>query len=953
MVTFRTKQAALAVAISSALALAGCGGDSDDSNSGGGGGGITPSDTFPITALDGYLKNAEVRVDTNNDNECETALVATTGENGLADIPVEYQNNTLCITALPGTTVDESRGVVTKSVELKAPAGERVVSPMTDLVVVQLVEDTTLDIPGAKELVVSKFNSELGLTADDIFTDYVAEADNPDTDNKKAQAINAIGEALFDADASMSIDQKLIAVTVASDKAQEVIKNGGSLDNFAPVIDKDGDVNVNERPSITIAHEGGELNRTIELGQAFEAINVETENWFSDNEPLTYSVDVLPKEGSGLTITENASILQGTPTTAGTYEVYVYADDTKTRSYPVKFVLEVTAPENAEPQLDEQAAGEIQLFLESQQLTQGQTVDTSVSIANLFTDNDPLTLTAETTITGLNVSVDDNQMLVIDGTPSVYGTDFRIFVFANDGVNQQAGTYFVLDVAEAVQSQHPLEGKPLYSLMDGSDDGDSFTPDCKRVWCDTLLFEGGDVLGNTRSIDNRTSCSEPLESVGSYTVENSALNITWNSNDDGVITSAMSLIDQSLAADGNGLLVQHTEDGETRAELYFDDKADAEKRIKLTADTPEGQGDFGFYQPVVLRSNYQLGKVSVSLGLPNASDEGDLNINLFFDSLPAVDTPTQDNCESRITALYSSFDIVKSEAGDNDIRPAIQFFKGENNTSCAVDFDITGSTRDGQVFGIIANANPARRAVISDLLFNIEWNHPDSGLVPEVTEAKLKGFLEGSSNTDYRYQGSLNSHFFNSESVEATSFFDGQLCITGECDANYTIEGDELVLQIEGDIERDQFIYASTDVAFAVTSSKDLIAWARHDYSVSGNQSGWTAEQLTGKTWFYVDDDSRSSTPDPMIASFRFDDNGQVSVEGEAGTLPWNVTNGVLTIDFPDDNDKPDGATDLVLNRHNASSEVVLATEANGKPLIMTENENLARGIFSKWSHKQ
>uniref|UniRef100_UPI0021496957 hypothetical protein n=1 Tax=Endozoicomonas sp. SESOKO1 TaxID=2828742 RepID=UPI0021496957 len=898
----------------------------------GGGGTTTPPETFAITALDGYLKNAEVRVDTNNDNACESTLIANTGDKGSAQIPVEYQNNTLCITALPGITVDESRGVVTKNVELKAPAGERVVSPMTDLVVAQLkANPTPEDIVAAKDIVVSKFDSELGLTADDIFTDYVANANNP-----KAQAINAIGEALFDADKNLTVEQKLGAVEQASGQAQEVITNNGSLENFAPVIGNEGSVTPNQRPSITVGHESGELNRTIEVGQAFTEVDVA--GWFadSDNDPLTYSVEVLPASGSSLTIT--GSTIQGTPEKAGNYEVYVYAYDGKTRSYPVKFVLEVTA-ENAEPQLNEQAAGEIQSFLNGLQLTQGQTEDTTISIADLFTDDDPLKLTAETDITGLTVSVDENQMLVIGGTPSVSGKDLSIFVYANDGVNQQAGTVFSLDVAEAVQDQHPLEGKPLYRLTDGNDDGDASTADFTQVWCDTFLFEGGDVLSNTRTIANRTSCSEQLESVGSYAVDGSKLNITWDSNGDGVITN-MSLIDQSLAANGAGLLLEHTEDGKTRAELYFANKAHAEQRIQLTSDTPEGQGDFGFYQPKALRSNYQPGKVSVSMGLPVQNDEGDLDIDLYFDSLPAADNPTQANCESRIKALYSSFEIVSSEASDN-IGVTKQFFPGDNNTSCVVDYDITGSTHDGQVFGVIAKS--ARSEVISDLLFNIEWNHPGSGLLPEVTEAELQDFLEGSSRNDYRYQGSLNSVRF--DSVEATVFFEGQACMGDVCDADYTFEGDELVLQIGADTERDQFIYTSAEVAFAVTGSKDLIAWGKKDYSAAENQTGWTSEQLTGKTWFYVDDDSTSTAAAPMFASFHFVSDTQVKVS-ETKTLPWSITNGVLTIDFPE------GGSDLVLNRYNASGDVVLATEANGKPLIMSENENLARGIFSKWKNK-
>ncbi|WP_422444630.1 hypothetical protein [Endozoicomonas sp. ALB091] len=131
MLTIKRNFAALATAVASALLLTGCGGG--DSSSGAGSSGST----FSITAMDGYLKNAEVWVDANDDLDdgCEMDLELETGDGGLVNIPIEYQDNTICIKTIVGKTIDEDQGPVERPLELKAPAGETVVSPLTNLVV--------------------------------------------------------------------------------------------------------------------------------------------------------------------------------------------------------------------------------------------------------------------------------------------------------------------------------------------------------------------------------------------------------------------------------------------------------------------------------------------------------------------------------------------------------------------------------------------------------------------------------------------------------------------------------------------------------------------------------------------------------------------------------------------------------------------------------------------------
>lgn len=162
MLTIKRNLAALTTAVASAMVLTGCGGGGGGSSSDTG----SSASTFSITAMDGYLKNAEVWVDAddNLDNGCEMDLGLETGDGGLVNIPIEYQGNTICIKAIAGKTIDEDQGPVERPLELKAPAGETVVSPLTNLVVEQLEEDDSLTVDEAKNNVIEELVGLSGVT---------------------------------------------------------------------------------------------------------------------------------------------------------------------------------------------------------------------------------------------------------------------------------------------------------------------------------------------------------------------------------------------------------------------------------------------------------------------------------------------------------------------------------------------------------------------------------------------------------------------------------------------------------------------------------------------------------------------------------------------------------------------------------------------------------------------
>ena len=232
------------LAASVAIALSGCGG-----SDGGSSGGATPGGIV-ITAIDGYLENAQVWVDTNDNLKLDSEdkqLDSNTNANGEITLPNEYKDKAVFIKAIAGQTIDKTRGLVTSNFDLAATAGATVVSPMTNMVVEQMEADSSLTLEQAQENVVNSVTTS-GLEASNelIFGDYIAD------DSQEAEALNVIGESLVD-NAELSVKQQLELTDAVAQETKEVIDNGENLEDFSPVIEvpEDGGtpiVTPNSRP---------------------------------------------------------------------------------------------------------------------------------------------------------------------------------------------------------------------------------------------------------------------------------------------------------------------------------------------------------------------------------------------------------------------------------------------------------------------------------------------------------------------------------------------------------------------------------------------------------------------------------------------------------------------------------------------------------------------------------
>ncbi|MBV1888948.1 MAG: hypothetical protein KUG67_01750 [Proteobacteria bacterium] len=173
-----------ALLLCSALLVA-CGGGS----SGGGGGSSDNGTTFSGLVADGYLVNAKVCLDLNDNKACDDGEPsADTIEGGAFSFNAsrsQIDNNPVILEATAGITIDEDTGVaVTRDFVLTAPAGSEFVSPLTTLVQAEIEAGSSV------EQAIQDIQTLLGTDAD-LLEDYVAKKvapEDPDDAEGIAQA---------------------------------------------------------------------------------------------------------------------------------------------------------------------------------------------------------------------------------------------------------------------------------------------------------------------------------------------------------------------------------------------------------------------------------------------------------------------------------------------------------------------------------------------------------------------------------------------------------------------------------------------------------------------------------------------------------------------------------------------------------------------------------------------
>ncbi|KDN28508.1 acid phosphatase [Vibrio fortis] len=449
------------LAASVAIALSGCGGSDGGSSDGATPGGIV------ITAIDGYLENAQVWVDTNDNLKLDSEdkqLDSNTNANGEITLPNEYKDKAIFIKAIAGQTIDKTRGLVTSNFDLAATAGATVISPMTNMVVEQMEANSSLTLEQAQENVVDSVTAS-GLEASNelIFGDYIAD------DSQEAEALNVIGETLVD-NSNISVEQQLQLTNAVAEETKKVIDDPTeSLEDFSPVVEvpEDGGapiVTPNSRPVHDQAN--GQLDPIVMVkGDAWAPINASQNFSDAEDDVLTYELKELTGKLNGLVIDNVSGIISGTPEAVGEFNYQIFAkDEHQSLSYPLNLKVTIEA-ENTAPVLNKDEEARIQKEeVETWYLQEGEAFSQTLNISHLFKDEDGsiegVRVGLGGVVDGLSVDTDRENMLVtIHGTPTTSWNQhgkLTISVRDNDNAYSEDALFLMPHVLEGAPVEPPV-----------------------------------------------------------------------------------------------------------------------------------------------------------------------------------------------------------------------------------------------------------------------------------------------------------------------------------------------------------------------------------------------------------------------------------------------------------------------------------------------------------------
>ncbi|OAN16912.1 hypothetical protein A3K86_08200 [Photobacterium jeanii] len=211
----------LAASLALALTLTGCN-DSDSNNN------TVSGNTIKV--IDGYLSQAEVCIDRNNNQSCDTgeALSTLTNAKGEITIPEADAKHPIIARAIAGKTTDSDKaGALGNSYELIAEAGSKVVTPFTTMAKVQ---QKTLD----------ELATDLNLPSDVISGDYVAMK----ASEEKAKEAHLLARSVTTELAPSVKDNQAAALATTTQTIQTEINNqvnaGANLDDITIEVDDSG-----------------------------------------------------------------------------------------------------------------------------------------------------------------------------------------------------------------------------------------------------------------------------------------------------------------------------------------------------------------------------------------------------------------------------------------------------------------------------------------------------------------------------------------------------------------------------------------------------------------------------------------------------------------------------------------------------------------------------------------
>ncbi|EJR0678650.1 hypothetical protein NX625_000478 [Vibrio parahaemolyticus] len=754
------------LAASVAIALTGCGGSDSGSSS--------ASNGVVITGFDGYFKNAVVFEDTNNNGQWDTqeSILGLTDEKGQLTLAAKPEKTLALQTLVPngakqkqlialdakkyaGTytvDMDHPSQAMAHEIVFRAPSSSNVISPITDLVAIEMAKDPSITEEDAK----ANVNKALGGSEEapiDLYSDFVegatknaelhktaqilteSKAQNPTNYEKKATE--------FAQAANQEVDRLVASGENINDPSLRpvITDSTPNSDNLAPETVVNNKLTVNETVEDAAEDKLDKLPKIVK-GAAFDGVELNIEGLFKDKDQSLVSTKLTHNlAGTGIEVEQVGNLIVLHPTAivekSGDFEIVLTAQDKNSNgdvlsTVSTVFEIEIESA-NLPPMVVEAEQARLQSIVDGWYLQQGELFEQTLDVSGLFQDKDGQITDYSADyvdIEGLSAIEDGNAIVTIKGTPTKAGeSGAALTISATDGHTAVQIALSMPEVKEGVTpppTAHPLEGKTWYYLEHGSDDGDDNDEfDYSRVWCESIKFEGGVVYGNVRSSENRTECTDAdtQKEQATYKVENGRLIATFQFEEDGESLTESFEVDVAGDADelakGAKTIVQRPIALDEKAELYtyFADAANAESRIQVKSDDSYDKR-FGYiYLPAEQDNVYDLGMVSFALV------EGSQGYKAYIN----FDVEGKDFSCDTIDEFYKSFTF----SGNDLTTPYSQHYIGGScNTITDEEYDYASIYFDlsqiqsldvKNIYSFIGYANDKNAEYIEAVKFNIEW----------------------------------------------------------------------------------------------------------------------------------------------------------------------------------------------------------------------------------------
>ncbi|HIF9275117.1 hypothetical protein [Photobacterium damselae] len=373
----------------------------------------------------------------------------------------------------------------------------------------------------------------------------------------------------------------------------------------------------------------------------------------------------------------------------------------------------VTVKPNQRPQLVDNAS------IKSQSIKQGESI-APIALTNLFSDDTSAELkySLESIGTSINtLSIQNNEIV---GSINVAGTfSFQVFATDEDNARSKPITFSVTVEGNEQPEPEPqpnFEGKTWYVIEEGSSNGTT-EANYPQTWCDSIRLENGIVYYNQRSDENRNSCSEANEESGTYTVKDNTFTLSFTENNE-TETLTLNVVNQKIKLE-NTEIVTLSEEDNTERYTYFENKADAEKRLNIKSDGAADVRDIPTVLPTMSDAMYQLGSYSVQM-----YQDGETNkVKLWLDSQNGF------SCKDA-EEFYQYFVLTSSTFGDKgrvySQMPGTDKFMcadvKENNISTAViDFTIPFALKVNENYSLIGSVFDRDKEALESVKLNLIW----------------------------------------------------------------------------------------------------------------------------------------------------------------------------------------------------------------------------------------